>query len=163
MKVIFCLATLVPMVCGAAGATDLCEQKTQVVVESKKKVMHLCEKGKLIKSHWVNLGQGGMGKRKQGDGKTPLGIYTLSKPRASSSGFTYFIPVGYPTKAQRAKGFTGGAIGIHGPPNYIPQMMVDAAFMTPWTQGCIMVRTLNEIEEIRAWVLKTGARKIVIR
>lgn len=146
----------------ATNAKAFCDKQPLVVVESQKKMMHLCENGEVQKRYWVNLGQGGVGKSKQGDGKTPLGIYTLSKPRASSSGFTYFIPVGYPTKAQRAKGFTGGAIGIHGPPNYIPQMMVDAAFMTPWTQGCIMVRTLNEIEEIRAWVLKTGARKIVI-
>ncbi len=122
----------------------------------------LCKDGLAAATFPVNLGQGGVGKRKQGDQKTPLGRYRLSPPRASVSGFTWFVPIGYPTTAQKKKGYTGGAIGIHGPPDWLPQLVVDAAFDTPWTDGCVMVRTTAEIEAIRAWLLEHKPRWVTI-
>lgn len=125
-----------------------------VVVDTARRVLHLCKGGAADATYRVNLGQGGVGKRKQGDKRTPLGRYRLSPPRASYSGFTWFVPVGYPTKAQRKRGYTGGAIGIHGPPDWMPQAVIDVAFGTPWTDGCIMVRTKADIDAIRAWLLE---------
>lgn len=151
----------------ALGAPDaeasVCARLTDgVIVDASARRLHLCRAGAADASYRVNLGQGGLGKRKQGDKKTPLGRYRLSKPRVSYSGFTWFVPIGYPTKAQRKKGYTGGAIGIHGPPDWIPQAVIDVAFGTPWTDGCIMVRTKAEIDAIRAWMLKHRPRRIEI-
>lgn len=125
-----------------------------VVVDAASRRLHLCRGGRPDATYRVNLGKAGVGKRKQGDKKTPLGRYRLSPPRASSSGFTWFVPVGYPTAEQRELGYTGGAIGIHGPPDWMPQAVIDFAFDTPWTEGCIMVRTKAQIEAIRAWLLE---------
>jgi hypothetical protein len=124
-----------------------------VVVDAATSTMSLCAGGALAAQYRVNLGQAGVGKTRQGDQKTPLGRYALSPPRASNSGFTWFVPVGYPTRAQREGGYTGGSIGIHGPPDWLPTWVVAEAFTTPWTDGCIMVATREEIEAVRAWML----------
>lgn len=129
-------------------------KKSEVRVQGKRALMFLCSDGKVDARYPVNLGQGGFGKEKRGDQKTPVGRYPLSKPRPSYSGFTWFVRVGYPTAAERAAGKTGGDIGIHGPPEGWPQEIIDEAFETPWTDGCIMVRTTAEIDAVRAWVLE---------
>jgi len=136
--------------------------KSEVRVLGKRALMFLCTDGKIDARYPVNLGQGGLGKEKRGDQKTPVGRYPLSKPRASYSGFTWFVRVGYPTAAERAAGKTGGDIGIHGPPEGWPQELIDAAFETPWTDGCIMVRTTAEIDAVRAWVLEKKPTTIEI-
>ncbi|MBK8011193.1 MAG: L,D-transpeptidase family protein [Deltaproteobacteria bacterium] len=149
---------------GDEAATNACDiLPNGVVVEISSRRLHLCQDGLSDVSYPVNLGQGGSGKTKQGDQKTPLGRYALGAPRKSFSGFTWFVPVGYPTRQQRAAGYTGGSIGIHGPPDWLPETVVNLAFSTPWTDGCIMVRTKREIEEIRAWLLahKTSTIEIV--
>ncbi len=134
---------------------DPCVRRaTELVVDVGRRTLHLCRAGKTEAEYPVNLGQGGVGKRRQGDKKTPLGRYRLSSPRASVSGFTWFVPVRYPTAAQKRAGYTGGAIGIHGPPDWMPSAVIDLAFSTPWTDGCVMVRTKAEIEAVRSWVLK---------
>lgn len=137
-------------------------RRTSVIVDTESRRLHLCRRGVTDASYPVNLGQGGLGKRRQGDQKTPLGRYALGTPRASVSGFTWFVPVGYPTEAQRQRGYTGGAIGIHGPPDWMPSQVIDLAFATPWTDGCIMVRTRAEIDAIRAWLLEHPAKTIEI-
>ncbi len=148
----------------AAGVDDKpapCAPKaTEVVIDATSRTLFLCRRGDVDASYPVNLGGGGLGKKKQGDRKTPLGRYVLSPPRPSVSGFTWFVPIGYPTAEQRAAGYTGGAIGIHGPPDWLPQALIDVAFPTPWTDGCVMVRTTAEIEAIRAWLLAQKPRVV---
>ena len=90
---------------------------------------------------------------KKGDKKTPLGEYRLSPPRPSVSGVRTFIHVGYPTRNQRNKGYTGGAIGIHGPTR-------DGRLRN--TLGCISVKTNDEIDEIAQWVDDHRVRRISI-
>ena len=144
------LATL-----AATSAPSLCQRLPDgVVVDVDAKVLLLCRGGAPDATYPVNLGQGGVGKKRQGDKKTPLGRYALARPRASNSGFTWFVPVGYPTTAQRKLGYTGGSIGIHGPPDWMPQVVIDVAFDSPWTDGCIMLRTTAEIAAVRRWMLK---------
>lgn len=146
----------------AEGESPCKRARDDVVIDTGSRTLFLCRAGRAAASYPVNLGQGGVGKRKQGDKKTPLGRYPLSPPRASVSGFTWFVPIGYPTAAQKKQGYTGGAIGIHGPPDWLPQPIVDGAFDTPWTDGCIMVRTKAEIEAIRAWLLEHKPRFVHI-
>lgn len=146
-----------------ADSSGPCERaRDDVVIDTGSNTLFLCREGQVDGSYAVNLGREGVGKRKQGDQKTPLGRYRLSPPRASVSGFTWFVPIGYPTAAQKRKGYTGGAIGVHGPPDWMPQPVVDAAFQTPWTDGCVMVRTTAEMEAIRAWLLEHRPRWVHI-
>jgi murein L,D-transpeptidase YafK len=147
-----------------SGAEPVCvDTSVHIVVDTETTTMALCRDGQLDKQFAVNIGAGGTGKTKQGDRKTPLGTYALQAPRASTKGFTWFVPVGYPTAAQKKQGFTGSAIGVHGPPDWMPQAVIDVAFFTPWTDGCIMVRTTQEIEEVRSWALSHKPKTIVIR
>ena len=103
-----------------------------------------------IASHPVALGWRGIGKRRRGDGKTPLGRYDLGVPRPSRK-YGTFIPVGYPTAEQRQRGFTGSAIGIHGPPRETRHAGL-ANVADDWTLGCIAVADDATIRAVAAWV-----------
>ena len=104
------------------------------------------------------LGRGGLDKRVEADGKVPLGEYPLG-PALASKAFHVFIPVGYPTPSQRRRGFTGGAIGVHG-----PSRADQGRFSTgmDWTLGCIAVGSDDEIDRVARWVRTAHARRIII-
>jgi len=134
-----------------AAPTELCTtHETAVVVDVSTRTLRLCERGKTQREFPVALGIGGLGKRQQGDHRTPLGVYPLGTPRPSSQ-YGTFIPVGYPTPQQIAMGFTGTAVGIHGPPranaNDGPRNTA-----VDWTWGCIAVGSDPEIQAIAAWL-----------
>jgi hypothetical protein len=57
---------------------------------------------------------GGIGKRTAGDSCTPLGTYPLGQPNRSTQ-YYIAISVGYPTREQVKRGYTGKDIAIHGP------------------------------------------------
>jgi murein L,D-transpeptidase YafK len=122
--------------------------ETAVLVRVAAHALELCQEGRSVASHRVALGAGGIGKRQQGDGKTPLGLYPLGAPRSSPS-FGTFVPVGYPTPAQQKLGFTGSAVGIHGPPRGAGGALSTAI---DWTAGCIAVGSDAEIGSISAWI-----------
>lgn len=136
-----------------------------VLVQTAPRVLLLCgQDGREEGRFRVSLGQGGLGKRRQGDGKTPLGRYPLGAPRPSASGFDTFVPVGYPTPAQRAAGYTGSAIGVHGPPDTWPDAVGQAWVASGnWTLGCIAVATTAEIRGIAAWIEARKVTRIQIR
>jgi murein L,D-transpeptidase YafK len=121
-----------------------------VVVDVTARTLSLCENGEARRVFPVSLGTGGVGKRQQGDHRTPLGSYPLGVPRRSQQ-YGTFIPVGYPTPRQVEMGFTGTAVGIHGP----PRAFVNGGrsnTSVDWTWGCIAVGSDPEIQEISAWV-----------
>ncbi len=123
-----------------------------VVVVTKDHKLLLCERGREVASYRVALGRAGTGKRAQGDDKTPLGFYTLGAPRPSSR-FGTFIPIAYPTREQRLRGFTGAAVGIHGPDRRFRWAGRLNAW-ADWTAGCVALATDDEVEAIAAWVQK---------
>jgi murein L,D-transpeptidase YafK len=121
-----------------------------VVVNVTARTLFLCEDGEARRMFSVALGTGGIGKRKQGDHRTPLGSYPLGAPRHSQQ-YGTFIPVGYPTPRQVEMGFTGTAVGIHGPPRaFVNGGRANTA--SDWTWGCIAVGSDPEIQAIAAWV-----------
>jgi len=150
------IATLALLAAGGARADDveavsLCPSKGAVVaVLTEKRQVWLCSDGAPQAHFPVALGTGGLDKRRKGDGRTPLGTYALGAPRPSER-FGTFIPIVYPTRRQAARGHTGGAVGIHGPPRGraepdYPTSEVD------WTQGCVATGTDEGIEVIAAFV-----------
>ncbi|MFC1611768.1 murein L,D-transpeptidase family protein [Myxococcota bacterium] len=155
MKLVFALAATA--CCAHAqgtpddSATDACAGRaTSVLIDLDEHTLWLCETGQVAGEYSVSLGKGGVGKQIRGDNKTPVGTYSLGAPRPSKK-FGIFIPVGYPTAAQKKAGFSGSAIGIHGP---------DRSFtwagtlntLIDWTQGCIAVKSDEAIGTIAAWV-----------
>jgi murein L,D-transpeptidase YafK len=159
------LSSILALLVGLAGAPeakkDPCaDEKSSVVVHTKKHRLFLCLENATVDIYVVAIGKGGTPKRKQGDNKTPLGSYGLGKPRASKR-YGTFIPVGYPTQKQREQGYTGSAIGIHGPDRDFAWLGA-LTLLTDWTQGCIAVGTDTAIEEIAAWVKKNGVTLVHI-
>jgi len=132
-------------------AAPPCPRKGDAVaVVTRVRQVWLCRDGAPEARFPVALGAGGLDKRRKGDGRTPLGTYALGAPRASER-FGTFIPIAYPTRSQAARGLTGGAVGIHGPPRgraepEYPTTAVD------WTQGCVATGTDAGIEVIAAFV-----------
>jgi murein L,D-transpeptidase YafK len=127
-----------------------CDSDNELVVDGKKKVLHLCEGGKSIKQYHVALGRHGLGKQQTGDGKTPIGEYTIGMPRPSKT-FGTFIPINYPTLEQQAKGYTGSAIGIHSPHRYFKWLGPVTTWIN-WTQGCVAVSSDAQIKQIADWI-----------
>ncbi|MEK6693057.1 MAG: L,D-transpeptidase family protein [Nitrospirota bacterium] len=145
-----------------AVASESCKgQKNAINVDTEQHRLWICQEDEKIGEFKVSIGRGGIDKRKQGDKKTPLGEYSLGKPRPSSH-FGIFIPIGYPTPVQKAKGLTGSDLGIHGPYRLFKWL---GRFNTwfDWTQGCIAVGTDKEISEIAKWVKEHNGSRILIK
>ncbi len=131
-------------------------RRDRVVVDTTAHRLYLCARGAAERTFTVALGVNGVDKRRTGDNRTPLGIYPLGTPRASAS-FHRFVPVAYPTPAQARAGFTGSAIGIHGPPRGLDgAARLQALVATDWTAGCIAVATDDDIEAIVRWLDARG-------
>jgi murein L,D-transpeptidase YafK len=147
----FVLATMVPPApCAGKG--------TALYVDATERMLWLCESGRAIEAMPVALGRGGLNKHAEGDAKVPLGEYRLGSP-VPSKAYHLFIPVGYPTPSQSRRGFTGGAIGVHGPPRAYGGPV---STTIDWTLGCIAVGTDDEIGRVAGWLRATKARRIII-
>jgi L,D-peptidoglycan transpeptidase YkuD (ErfK/YbiS/YcfS/YnhG family) len=145
------LSLTLPCICFGAQSSNPCDSYgTTIIADTANDKLFLCFNDKLGAKYNIAIGRKGTGKKKQGDKKTPLGTYTLGKPRTSEKYHT-FITVGYPTTSQKEQGYTGGAIGLHGPHKSFRWLGRLTAWFD-WTQGCIAVGTVKEILEIAKWV-----------
>lgn len=133
-----------------------------VVIDTKTKHMWLCQAGSSFRGYAVAIGSGGPDKQKEGDNKTPLGIYALGSPRPSGEGFHTFIPIDFPREDQKRKGFNGGKIGIHGPPESWKWLGSTTTWVN-WTRGCIAVGSIDEIIEIADWVRTNQVKEVILR
>ncbi|HET6175673.1 MAG TPA: L,D-transpeptidase family protein [Candidatus Sulfotelmatobacter sp.] len=135
-----------------------------VLVLKKEHTLQLLSQGKVIKSYKVALGGNPVGpKARQGDHKTPEGVYVLDHRNAHSQ-FYKSIHVSYPTERERAAAqrmgvSAGGDVFVHGLPN--GYRSVGAAHrLRDWTDGCVAV-TDEEIDEI--WLAVADGTPIEIR
>jgi hypothetical protein len=120
----------------------------------------VCDAGRTAAEYAVALGRGGPAKQRSGDGRTPSGRYPLGAPRPSAE-YGTFIPVGYPTAAQRARGFSGGDIGVHGPRRGMRWAHgLNAAI--DWTRGCIALTSDEAVAALARWVRIHPAASIVL-
>ena len=125
---------------------------TSVLVEKEKRRMHLLHHGRVLKSYKIHLGFEPVGhKQFEGDGKTPVGNYRISK-RNPQSNFHLSLGISYPNSKDvafaRSRGKSpGGDIFIHGRSNN----RIGSRLGPDWTAGCIAV-TNKQIEEIYSMV-----------
>ncbi len=145
----------------ASDAVSCPERARVVLVESSAHVLALCEEGRTERVFSVRLGRGGLGKMREGDRKTPLGEYALGAPRRSDR-FGTFVPINYPTQEQRLRGYTGSAIGVHGP-NRIVRWLGVFVNALDTTDGCIGIATDAEMDVIARWIRERDAQTILIR
>jgi murein L,D-transpeptidase YafK len=153
---------LVAAVFGAARAQA--QQADRIVITKSARQLTLLRNGKAIRTYRVCLGSHPVGpKEREGDGKTPEGIYRIDR-RNGSSKYHLALHVSYPNAADQARARSkhvspGGEIMIHGVPNR--WRWLSFAFQhIDWTAGCIAVKD-NEIEEI--WRLVPNGTVVEIR
>ncbi|MBX3486969.1 MAG: L,D-transpeptidase family protein [Candidatus Paracaedibacteraceae bacterium] len=131
----------------------------KIVVYKTKRQLELRCNDRIIKTYRIALGKNPIGhKQRQGDYKTPEGIYKISGKNPNSK-FHKSLRISYPNEqdllcAQENCVHPGGDVMIHGLDKK-SSWIGKAHANRDWTQGCIAVSN-DEIEEIYS-ATKTGA------
>jgi murein L,D-transpeptidase YafK len=126
-------------------------QVDRIVIEKHKRTLALMAGAKILKTYKVALGGQPVGaKDRQGDHKTPEGIYSVDAKNPNSQ-FYKALHVSYPNQADRANArklgvSPGGDVEIHGLGSKWGWLGAKHR-LTDWTDGCIAL-TNEEIEEI---------------
>ena len=100
-------------------------QKHVLVVDSRRSRLYMFEnvggKPQLVADYYVTLGKNGMEKTREGDQKTPIGVYfvTANLPRQKLTDFygAGAYPISYPNEWDRRMGRNGHGIWLHGVPS----------------------------------------------
>jgi murein L,D-transpeptidase YafK len=101
------------------------EQKHVLVVDSRRSRLYVFgnDKGtpRLVADYYVTLGKNGIEKTREGDQKTPVGVYhvTANLPRRKLTDFygAGAFPINYPNEWDRRQGRGGYGIWLHGVPS----------------------------------------------
>ena len=156
------LAVFCSLSCGTAAEGNPCQGRdAYLYVDTAQHRLWLCEGANARRSYDIRLGKGGVGKTREGDGKVPLGTYGLGKPRASDE-YGTFIPIKYPTTEQRALGYTGSAVGVHGP-NRDLRWLGRLINLFDTTDGCVGLATDEEMIAIAEWGTSKNASIIELK
>ena len=123
---------------------------TSIVALTGPQVLYLCKDGEVEDWFYYSAGWNGFGKKVTGDRKTPVGTYSLSKPRPSSD-FGIFIPVGYPNAEDLQRNYSGSDIGIYGPKRRF-DILGWGNLAVNWTAGCLAVASDKNIGRIAQWL-----------
>jgi len=100
------------------------EQKHVLLVDSRNSRLYVFAneggKPRLIADYYVTLGKNGMEKTREGDQKTPIGVYFVTSvlPRSKLTDFygAGAFPINYPNEWDRRMGRNGHGIWLHGVP-----------------------------------------------
>jgi murein L,D-transpeptidase YafK len=119
---------------------------TSIEVYKSKRRMYLYSNKVMVNSYKISLGGNPIGKKmKEGDEKTPEGIYKIDGKNAHSSCYKN-LGVSYPNASDKVNNYTGGLIKIHGLKNNFGWVGKFHRFYD-WTDGCIAV-TNDEMEDL---------------
>lgn len=123
----------------------------RILIEKGARRLTVYQYGKRVREYPIALGFTPAGdKVKQGDGKTPEGIYKIDR-RNDRSKFHLSLGIDYPKPEDRARarkgGYSpGGDIFIHGQPNQIAE---GYRVKGDWTEGCVAIDN-HQIDELFA-------------
>lgn len=101
------------------------EQKTAVVVDTKKSRLYLYENAngqpRFVADYYITQGKLGTGKQREGDQKTPIGIYHITGRLPGRKLPDFYgkgaLPLDYPNDWDKHLGKTGSKIWLHGVPS----------------------------------------------
>jgi len=167
VTVAFLMLLFIPLIPAQAGSENVDKvdwTADYILVSKAAKELTLYAGVKRIKTYKVALGRDPVGhKVRQGDRKTPEGIYFIDA-RNENSKYHLALHISYPDaiddyKARNLGSSPGGGIMIHGTGDEYEWMGKLHASIN-WTDGCIAV-TNKEIEEI--WELVPDGTLIEIR
>ena len=126
-----------------------------ILIKKSERKMFLIKNNTILREYPISLGKHPVGhKQKQGDYRTPEGLYTIDF-RNRNSKFHLSLHIDYPNRqdklrAQQLGVNPGGNIFIHGLPNGKNMPLVYRG--VDWTRGCIAVNN-QEIREIASYVV----------
>lgn len=121
----------------------------RIVIEKSARRMSIHQDARILRTYDIALGFAPTGdKIKEGDGKTPEGIYKVDRRNPNSS-YTLSLGINYPlsddiARAKQGGYSPGGDIFIHGQPNGFPD---ERKISDDWTAGCIALSN-TEMQEI---------------
>ena len=101
------------------------DQKHALVVDAKRSRLYMYENlgGKLrfVKDYYVTQGKLGVEKIREGDQKTPLGVYYITSHLAGGKLSDFYgsgaLPINYPNEWDKINGRSGSGIWLHGTPS----------------------------------------------
>ena len=137
-------------------------QKYAVVVDASRSRVYLYENAngmpRLVEDYYTTLGKRGIEKEREGDQKTPIGVYEVTSKIPGSKlpdlyGWGAF-PINYPNAWDRMRGKTGYGIWLHGVPSDTYARAPSAS------DGCIALAN-PDIEELGKRV-QVGATPVII-
>ena len=159
------IRALIASACLLIATASLADvQADRVIIQKSARQLTLMRNGRPLRSYHVSLGSNPKGaKEREGDGRTPEGVYTIDSRNAYSK-YHRALHVSYPNAADRLHArrlhvSPGGEIMIHGTPNRWRWLRFVFPHMD-WTAGCIAVSDA-EIEEI--WRLVPNGTVVEIR
>jgi len=138
------------------------EQKHVLVVDSRRSRLFVyanaAGRPKLIADYYVSLGKNGTDKAREGDQKTPLGVYhvTANLPRSKLTDFygAGAFPINYPNEWDKRMGRNGFGIWLHGVPADLYSRPPRAS------DGCIVLA--NPDLESMARFVQVGLTPVII-
>lgn len=106
-------------------ATLSSKQTHVLFVDTAKSRLYVYEKErndalKYVADYYVTIGKNGVGKKDQGDKRTPIGVYFAGQKLTGSLPDLYgdaAYPLNYPNEVDRSEHKTGSGIWIHGTPH----------------------------------------------
>lgn len=138
------------------------EQTHALVVDSKRSRLYVYEndrgRPRFVADYYVSLGKLGIDKVREGDQKTPVGVYhvTANLPRKKLADFygAGAFPINYPNEWDKRQGRNGHGIWLHGTPS--------DTFVRPprASDGCIVLSN-TDLEFLGA-ELQVGLTAVII-
>lgn len=105
----------------------------------------------LLKETYVSVGINGVGKSKEGDGKTPIGVYFIQKNLPGATLPDLFgvgaLTLNYPNAVDAMRNKTGSGIWLHGTPSAQYSRAPEA------TDGCVVLSNpeMDELLRLSGW------------
>ena len=138
------------------------DQKKLLLVDAKRSRLYVYERSKdqvkLVSDYYVSQGKLGVDKLKEGDQKTPLGVYYITA-RLDGARLPEFygpgaLPINYPNEWDKANGRSGSGIWLHGTPS-------DSYSRPPLSSDGCVVLTNPDLKELSAAV-EIGNTPVII-
>jgi len=138
------------------------EQKHALVVDSRRSRLYVYAndggRPRLVADYYVTLGKNGTEKTREGDQKTPIGVYhvTANLPRKKLTDFygAGAFPINYPNEWDRRQGRNGHGIWLHGVPSDVYSRPPRAS------DGCIVLANADLVALGRQ--LQIGLTPVII-
>jgi murein L,D-transpeptidase YafK len=138
------------------------EQRHALVVDTSRSTLYVFEHRdgalRYVADYYTTIGKNGIEKNREGDQKTPLGVYhvTSSIPRQKLTDFygAAAFPINYPNEWDRRQGRNGFGIWLHGTPS-------DTYSRPPRaSDGCVVLS--NQDLEAIARTVQVGLTPVII-